>query len=383
MSHDAGGGCCGPSDAGGGGAAPAGGGRGGGAGAAALRAAPAGADAATAATDSLLSELEALSFDPALEGCCRRDVAASIRSGRVKRALQGADRSAARARAAGAAVVRDPAALAALAAAEAAAARRGGGGDGGEGSGSGSEGSSDSDGGRGGGGGGELAALREARLAQLRAAAARARGGGEAGYGRLNDVPPEKLLSLVEELGGRVVAHLASEGAPACDHLDEQLAALAHAHRGTYFARVPIRRTRGASAGGGARGGALAEALGLPALPALAAFRRGAVVGRAPVAQFGGGADIIEEEVYGYLSRLRVLSEGRGGGKGGGGGGDDDSDAAGSSDGDEGGGAPCDLCGRTFPHEHVRAMYRGGGGAGGDDDSGSGGDESSDFGDAG
>lgn len=47
--------------------------------------------------------------------------------------------------------------------------------------------------------------------------------------------------------------------------------------------------------------------------------------------------------------------------------GDDDSD-------EDSGGQACELCGRTFPHEHVRAMYRGGGGDEDDDD------ESSDFG---
>jgi hypothetical protein len=101
---------------------------------------------------------------------------------------------------------------------------------------------------------------------------------------------------LVEELGGRLVAHLAAEGTVACDHLDEQLAGLAHAYRGTYFLRVPLPRRRAGAAGSGAAA-ALQAALALPGLPALAAFRGGAVVGRAPVAQFGGGADIIEEEV--------------------------------------------------------------------------------------
>jgi hypothetical protein len=100
----------------------------------------------------------------------------------------------------------------------------------------------------------------------------------------------------VEELGGRLVAHLAAEGTVACDHLDEQLSRLAHTYKGTYFARVPLARTRAGAAGSRA-GGALAAALRLPGLPALAVFRGSAVVGRAPVAQFGGGADIIEEEV--------------------------------------------------------------------------------------
>jgi hypothetical protein len=117
-------------------------------------------------------------------------------------------------------------------------------------------------------------------------------------------LPPPFLQSLVEELGGRLVAHLAAEGTQACDHLDEQLAGLAHTYRGTFFCRVPLRRGCAAGWGGGGGGAAAAAAaaalrgrLGLAELPALVAFRGGAVVGRAPVAQFGGGADVIEEEV--------------------------------------------------------------------------------------
>jgi hypothetical protein len=173
-----------------------------------------------AATQALLSDLEAMSFDPALEGCCRRDVAAQVRSGRAKLALQGADRAAARGRLAAAAIARDPSALAAALAESrlpptAAAAcssgeegeggghagpgprsaradararpteRRRGGGDFGRSS----SGGSDSE-----GGDAELASLRAARLVQLRAAAAAAEGGREAGFGRLNDVAPGKLL---------------------------------------------------------------------------------------------------------------------------------------------------------------------------------------------
>lgn len=46
---------------------------------------------------------------------------------------------------------------------------------------------------------------------------------------------------------------------------------------------------------------------------------------------------------------------------------DDDSEA------DESSGQACELCGRTFPHEHIRAVYRGG--VEGEDD------EDSEFGD--
>ena len=172
-----------------------------------------------------------MAFDPALEGCCRRDVEENIQSGRVKLALQRADRASARVRAAGAAIVSDPAALRAAAAVEearaaerafeaaardpsrldprmrqgAAAAAAGAAAaaaadEDGEGS--------DGDSGAGASGDAELAALRAARLQQLRREAAARGGRGAAGYGRLNDVAPEKLL--VRALGiraGSAVAH--------------------------------------------------------------------------------------------------------------------------------------------------------------------------------
>ncbi|KIY93692.1 hypothetical protein MNEG_14272 [Monoraphidium neglectum] len=162
-----------------------------------------------AATADLLRELEDMTFDPALEGCCRRDVVENIRSGRVKLALQGADRAAARARMQQRAVLRDPAAAAALLASR----RRDapnhslGGGDG-DSSGSGGSDLEGADGELdprtkpraagagdvGDAGDADLDALRAARMRQLRAAAAAREGGRAAGYGRLNDVRPEKLL---------------------------------------------------------------------------------------------------------------------------------------------------------------------------------------------
>lgn len=345
-------------------------------------------DAAIMATDALLQELEDMALDPALEGCCRRDVLENIRSGHIKRALQGADRAAVRSRLQQQAILSDPAALAALSLV---------GGRGGESAGQGSGGGALDDSRDTGGAGAlsdlrmklpsssaderaswsdpELEALRAARLQQLRARAARQEGERAAGHGRLNDVAADKLLDLAEQTGGRLVAHLALEGTQACDHLDEQLAQLAHAYQGTYFARVAVRR-RSPAAGGAPAAGSRAAAgrslqarLGLSELPALLAFRGGAVVGRAPVAQFGGGVDIIEEEVYSYLRRLRVLAEGKSESQRSGGCDEDSEDACSGDDDheDDDGGQACELCGRTFPHEHVRAMYRGGGDDGGDD----------------
>lgn len=164
-------------------------------------------DAAVEATDALVRELEDMSFDPALEGCCRRDVVQQIKSGHIKRVLQQADRSAVRVRMQQHVITRDPATLAAAfksdpygssslhsgGAPQQPAATYAG------------DSSSSALGplddpriqiqsAAGDSSDPELAALRAARLQQLRAGAAWREGGRAVGYGQLNEVPAHKLL---------------------------------------------------------------------------------------------------------------------------------------------------------------------------------------------
>jgi len=210
--------------------------------------------------------------------------------------------------------------------------------------------------------GGELERLRQARLAEMRAAAARAEAAAADGAGSLVDAPEGGLLRELDRRGGAAVVHVVVDGAELCAALDEALAGLAAEHRGTFFARVRVAR----------RAHLLERALPLEAPPPLLlCFRDGALVGQAPSASFAWAEDVDEGALRAHLRRLRVLRRGPGAGAGrpgrGGGG-----DGAGSSGGEEeeeedgeggDGGrglravAPCPTCGRTYPHEHVRAVY--------------------------
>ncbi|GLC36552.1 hypothetical protein PLESTB_000161100 [Pleodorina starrii] len=195
-----------------------------------------------------------------------------------------------------------------------------------------------------------LSELRRRRLAELQRQAAERQQAADQGYGRLNDVAAGALLARVEQLdhpgAATVVAHLTVSGCEAGAVLDEHLTCLAHRHRGTFFARVAVKRND-----------PLAARLRLEGLPALVCFRSGALVGRAAVSQFGPPGCLVEEEVTSYLQRLSVLrGESAVGGR-----------AAGDAPGDEDAEEqeeeeewrlkPCDVCGRRYPHEHVRAVY--------------------------
>jgi hypothetical protein len=54
------------------------------------------------------------------------------------------------------------------------------------------------------------------------------------------DVAEARLLREVESSAAPVVCHLAFEGSPLDDEMDEHLARLAHLHLGTRFLRAPI-----------------------------------------------------------------------------------------------------------------------------------------------
>ncbi|KAG2496993.1 hypothetical protein HYH03_004998 [Edaphochlamys debaryana] len=205
-----------------------------------------------------------------------------------------------------------------------------------------------------------LAELRAQRLADLQRQAAERSQRQRGGFGALNEARPSELMAQVEALDGPAVVHLSTSGAEECALLDELLTTLAHRHPGTWFGRVPV-----------GRGEPLAQRLGVPGLPGLVCFRAGALVGRAPLTQFGPPGSLVEEEVVSYLQRLRVLkgeaAARRAPGQA----------AAEASSEEEGDGEdaeewklkPCELCGRRYPHEHVRAVYgRRGSSSGGEDD---------------
>ncbi|GLI62255.1 hypothetical protein VaNZ11_004860 [Volvox africanus] len=184
--------------------------------------------------------------------------------------------------------------------------------------------------------------LRLRRLVELQRRAAERQQQSSCGYGRVNSLAPGALLERLERLetpGAAAVTHLAVAGCEAGALLDEHLTCLAHRYPGTYFARVAVKR-----------GEPLAARLKVESLPALVCFRAGALVGRAPVSQFGPSGCLVEEEVTSYLRRLRVLRERPGVH-------DDSMQDDDQEEEEEWKLKPCDLCGRRYPHEHVRAVY--------------------------
>ena len=106
----------------------------------------------------------------------------------------------------------------------------------------------------------------------------------------------------------------------------------------------------------------LPPALGSSTLaPAILAVRGGVIVARAEgYTAFGGGeggGDICEESVEAWLRASHILPkrpEDRGSARGGE---EDDDDEYDDDDDSENECAPCAQCGRTYPHEHVRAVY--------------------------
>jgi hypothetical protein len=60
------------------------------------------------------------------------------------------------------------------------------------------------------------------------------------GHGSLTDVPEARLLREAGDWAGPWVCHLALEGSPLGDELDEQLATLAHLYQGTRFTRTLV-----------------------------------------------------------------------------------------------------------------------------------------------
>ncbi|PRW60072.1 thioredoxin domain-containing 9-like protein [Chlorella sorokiniana] len=272
---------------------------------------------------------DALACDPTLEACCRRDLEAQAVEARLKAQLSLADRSKERQRLA-ARVLGTPAQQQQQQQQQA-----------GE-LGSDLESEEDEE---------LMGRMRAQRLAQLQQAAeARARLQA-AGHGGLVDVPEARLLREAEASTCPLVCHLAFEGSPLDDELDEHLAQLAHRYLGTRFvrARISLRST-------------LHLRLRTPPGPGLLCFRDGSLVAAAGLDCFGAPDCLLEETVDKWLRQHKgVLLESaapaaarRG------------SDGAGSSGDNSGSGSeeegdewqqPCEVCGRRYPHQHIRSVY--------------------------
>jgi hypothetical protein len=328
------------------------------------------AAASAAACERELAEM-ALT-DPTLSSCCARDLKEQRQAARLRSALAAADRTAARERERDrAVVVIGGAAMAAAAAAAAASQQQSDDDDFAE------EDDNEND--------PHLIQLRDARMAELRRRAAERRSDASAGFGRLNEASAAASIDTCSSSGAALcVVHLAADGHEAGAQLDERLTVLARGlmpsagverrqrqpqreRGGVLFLRVPV----GAAAAPSQAAVALCRELGLcgsagtmgalprGALPALVVLLSGgggdgvAVEACAPLARFcaEGGRVLLEDRVDAFLRAAGVLKR-----SGGLAAGEDEDD---EDEGDEGGadGQPCQLCGRTYPHEHVRAVY--------------------------
>jgi hypothetical protein len=353
---------------------------------------------ARAAADVAACEL-ALT-DPTLSACCERDLKEQRQAARLRAVLAAADRTAAPARERARAVALGGAATTTPTTAW----KREGGDSGGPDD---EDDEDDEDDDR------QLAQLREARMAELRRRAAERRSDGAAGFGRLCDAPsPGEVLEAARASGAaRCVVHLAADGHDAGAQLDERLAELARglvpsvaaveqgqmrrrrrrARGGVLFLRAPAGAAAAPSAAALALcrelglcgvGGGVSGALPRGALPALvvlsspsssspslpsgvgggndAAPDAPVAVACAPVARFcAEDGALMEDRVDAFLRSAGVLSSRSWGEKGGGGDEDEEEEEDEDGGGDDGGGdgKPCQLCGRTYPHEHVRAVY--------------------------
>jgi hypothetical protein len=188
--------------------------------------------------------------------------------------------------------------------------------------------------------------LRAQRLRQLRAAASRAQDEGvKRGCGEYLELRDAAAVEALVKAHAYVVLHLPLPGVDACARTDELLSAAARTYTSTCFVRLPD-----ASSAGRVTGTPIAS------LPMLLVCRRGVVKAIASgLAPFGGASDFDERAVTKWLSNARALRTGS----------RPALDESGSSSEDNtdgtGGGvvgplAPCPSCGRTYPHEHVRAL---------------------------
>ena len=207
--------------------------------------------------------------------------------------------------------------------------------------------------------------LREMKLAAARAAERRSK----ASYVSVSS--ETDLPRVIAEGPSRVVVHFALEGCDESARVDETLDVLAAAHPRTRFVRVL-----------GAWPSPMLNTVGAHCLPAIVCFRR-KKLGRwtAGFDDFGGVEGFEESRVARWLARAADMLPGHPDAPK-----DATRDAAGiglgdeSSDDEERGGAggwggrreegsddeeicgfaPCEQCGRRYPHTHVRALRRGG-----------------------
>ena len=195
-----------------------------------------------------------------------------------------------------------------------------------------------------------LREIQEARLRELKGAAAIA--AAEARRARYVEIK-ESALGETVRASSRVVAHLVLEGAEQCARIDEVCDDLAPVFAKTKFVRIRPSHDS-----------ALMRQHRISALPAMLIFRRGRLTfTTCELDDFGGAENFEEERVTRWLAKHDALP------------GHPfaektvtnvDSDASSDEENDDasdeelfGVNKPCETCGRTYPHKHIRALRPG------------------------
>jgi len=156
-----------------------------------------------------------------------------------------------------------------------------------------------------------------------------------------------------------IVCHFALEGSPIDDQADELLSSLAHQYPKTHFLRVILPPGGFSTTGGGGGGGG--GNIGLaPGLSGVLCCSGDSII-TAPLSLFSSvGSDEEEEEeeedldeeaLERWLEKQGVLVVRDCGSE----------DGVGSSEEEEGEEEkydPCEVCGRCYPHQHVRSVTR-------------------------
>eukprot|EP00241_Pyramimonas_parkeae_P012959 CAMPEP_0114251348 /NCGR_PEP_ID=MMETSP0058-20121206/15221_1 /TAXON_ID=36894 /ORGANISM="Pyramimonas parkeae, CCMP726" /LENGTH=270 /DNA_ID=CAMNT_0001365141 /DNA_START=86 /DNA_END=898 /DNA_ORIENTATION=+ len=131
-----------------------------------------------------------------------------------------------------------------------------------------------------------------------------------------------------------VVVHFHHPGAQVSDAVDELLDVLSSRAPNTKFVRVRTEKTS-----------EWMQTLNLSLLPSIVCFQYGVVKARANgLEPFGGIREFREEDCTRWLARLGIVPD------------DGSSNSDSGEEQVEGCGTACSSCGRTYPHEHVRAV---------------------------
>jgi hypothetical protein len=201
--------------------------------------------------------------------------------------------------------------------------------------------------------------LRALRLKELQKEA-RARSALQSqGHGTLSTVSQTKIFKVIEDessLEHYVILHFVIEGDEQGQIVDQRLELLAGKYLGTRFIRCPVPPTS-----------SLPQRFGLPpGLPGIISLFQGTILASSSIFDLQCEEDEeVDDAVENWLKKRKFLSisaSSEDGGKNNGGGGGffrekNQEDDVSDEDEDEWR-KPCEECGRTYPHEHIRSIYR-------------------------